>query len=417
MSRVAVPVAPVAPRVAPLSRPSDQQLRNIREAQQAYRDMAPPQQMGWDAYLWQTALQLPGTLAKQPILRRLFTVLRWGGLMFRPRKTENNWRLWSDVGWPLASAISHGGRVMIQLPRTRPGQTGNDDSFFTWLTNGQAGSGNCTERSGTHSTGNRLDDAVEVLEGRMKVLAELKGARFGAGQAIGTSSGKSYGINVALGGNLRRTAANNHLITDNGDHGHLYLFYRPPTPDKFGGMLVGTEGEAPGRWGASGNYHSWNIGPWDKLKGYRPSQEEGQFGQAFAGSGARLQLPDAANRDTLINGPDRYDSLLIDLTGTGWKFLKETHEPHWSDDLVGQAAQGCRVLTAVPKRLTHEMQQARGLGGPVGRAAAKYLQLPAGALQLRLALFTDEFMGRVPGSIAAAYQTEYRELILAIYGA
>src|SRR5262249_45389047 len=152
--------------------PTNEQLTNIRDFQQAYREMLPSQQMGWDAYLWEQALALPGTVAKQPILRRLFTVLRWGGLMFRPEKNQNNWRLGSDVGGNIAAAISHGGRVMIQLPRTKAGQDGKDDAFFTWLTNGQAGTGNCFERSGTHSTGNRLDDAVQLLEGRMKVLEE-----------------------------------------------------------------------------------------------------------------------------------------------------------------------------------------------------------------------------------------------------
>lgn len=404
MARINVPA---------LDRPTAQQLAAIREQQQAYADLGPAQQMAWDSYLWQRALEQPGTIGKQPLLRHVFMVLRWGGMMFRPKKSENNWRRWSDVGWAIASAISHGGRVMIQLPRTRPGQAGEDHGFFRWLTDGLAGQGECFERQGTHSTGNRVDNWSQLLDGRIKVLEELKGLGHGAGQGLGTSKGKSYGVNLALGGNLSKTMATNHLITDNGDHGHLYLFHRPPTPDKFGGVLIGTEGEAPGRWGASGNYHSWNIGFWDKIKGYRPSQNEGQFGMKWGSSADRnrFRLPDAANAGALIGGPDKYDSLIIDLTATGWRFLAVDHEHQWDDAMVSQPAQAPKAIADVPKRLRRQAGATA-----LGAAAGPYLQLPQSALQLRLALFTDNLKGTVPEGLEGDYQQEFDELVQAIYG-
>jgi len=404
-------------QVPPLARPTTRELANVFIAQRVLREASPQHQMAWDAHMWRTALERPGTLAKQPMLRRIFMVLRWGGLVFRPNQKQSNWRLWSDVGWPIASALCHGGRVMVQLPRTRPGQQGNDDAFFTWLTNGRAGTADCAERQGTHSTGNRVDNAEPLPENRVKVLEELKGSRFGASQFFGLSVGKSYGINLALGGNLNRTMANKQLITDNGDHGHLYMFYRPPTPEKFGGLLVGTEGEAPGRWGASGNYHSWNIGFWDDAQGYRPSKIEGQLGEQWGrrSDRQRFQLPDSANDNAMINGPDRYDSMVIDLTSTGWQFIRQL-EDQWQDAMVGQTAQAPRALTEVPKRLMGAMREATRLGGAVEKAAREYMRLSKFSLQLRLALFTDQFQGRVPANLVGVYNAEFNDLVRAIYG-
>src|SRR5262249_59716969 len=121
-----------------------------------------------------------------------------------------------------------------------------------------------------------------------------------------------------------------------------------------------------------------------------------------------LKMPDTSNQNTLINGPDRYDSMLIDLTGTGWQFLQTTHEPQWDDAMVGQPAQPPTALTVVEKRLTDEMMKlGNSFFSGVCFAARKYLELPACALQLRLALFTDKF----PGHMSDTYRTEFNDLV------
>jgi len=89
------------------------------------------------------------------ILRRIFVVLRYGDLLWRKSKKTNDWVLWNDLkGLPIATAMSHGSRIIIQLPRStlvdkkkgifsklkntlRPKDESNHDhGFWTWLLTG-----------------------------------------------------------------------------------------------------------------------------------------------------------------------------------------------------------------------------------------------------------------------------------------
>jgi hypothetical protein len=396
-----------------LDKPTGQQLQAIGQTLQRYQQYTDEEKMQFDSILWSRTIDSPGNAYKGEILKRVFTVLRWGGLDFLPRN-QNNWRRWTDVGWPIATALSHGGRVMIQLPRTDPRSPHEKDHrFFDWLTRGQKGTAVCFERQGTHSTGNLEEEQCsELLDGRMKVLRELHGSSHGGAQAVKVSKGKSYGINLALGGNLHYTFATDVLITDNGCHGHLYIFYRPPTKQMFGGVLIGCEGEAPGCYGASGNFHSWNLAPVDKLRGHKPSRHEGQFGPKWS-QGFQLPLP---QQQQFINGPAQYDSMIVDLTA-GWEFLQHLGDT-FTSSMVEEAAVAPQAIPHVPKsqewmKLLKDASIVPALG------LKKYERLSVWALQLRLALLIklkDVAAERRPLRSYAAWQNEYNSLVRAIYG-
>ncbi|KAF0978780.1 hypothetical protein FDP41_001850 [Naegleria fowleri] len=82
------------------------------------------------------------------ILRRIFVVLRYGDLLFRKSKKTNDWMLWNELkGLPIATAMSHGSRIIVQLPKSantsqkkgifkklfKKDESSHDHGFWTWL--------------------------------------------------------------------------------------------------------------------------------------------------------------------------------------------------------------------------------------------------------------------------------------------
>ena len=90
-----------------------------------------------DGKLWRLTLRFTGNRHRRDILRRIFTTLRWGGLLIIDRSnTEGiSYKFWRETGWPIASAISHGSRVMFQLPQLKDesGESYRDHGFWNWL--------------------------------------------------------------------------------------------------------------------------------------------------------------------------------------------------------------------------------------------------------------------------------------------
>lgn len=101
------------------------------------------QQFKRDAIMWLKTLHFfhPKQASKyasefvkrKDVLLRIFLVLRHGGLMYQDEKS--NWQFWSTTGWPIATALSHGSRIMIQLPYSNKGEDHNYE-FWHWLLTG-----------------------------------------------------------------------------------------------------------------------------------------------------------------------------------------------------------------------------------------------------------------------------------------
>jgi hypothetical protein len=61
-----------------------------------------------DVILWRLTIKYPGNIERGNILKRLFTILKFGGFFFKHEKDSKEYRWYHDLGLPIACAISHG---------------------------------------------------------------------------------------------------------------------------------------------------------------------------------------------------------------------------------------------------------------------------------------------------------------------
>lgn len=202
-------------------------------------------QIELDVQAWQGVLRYPGDSELKKLVSRLFTLLVHGGLLYRTTNT-GTWRSWAGgmPEFPVASVLSHGGRVMIQLPAGEAGKTA-----FKWLV--PAKFRNLTRPFASHGLSS-LDEPVTVLR-RTKYFVEKKGLSTARHELLKNS--KHLGINVPLFGHGKINPHSRRLISANGEHGHLYIYYRPSGDDKPGGLLVGCEGSEAGKSDQYGHKH------------------------------------------------------------------------------------------------------------------------------------------------------------------
>jgi hypothetical protein len=330
-----------------------------------------------DSAIWQRTLSANDgsdiERSRQNLLRRLFIVLRYGGLLFRPDQKENNWQFWSANNMPIATALSHGSRVMIQLPKSermaalksmlpsfkstsesRVGFTderNHDHGFWRWLVTGTS-SGDLSNYISTSTNGDAARQEGKILfrrlgathgitykegegtrievnnEIRRKEIVEKKehlGVNHRNTKLLGTQNTlltkhRHWGCNLAIGG-IGNPAFGVHTgnIIPDGSHGHLYLYYMSPGEKRFGGILVGVEGSEYGKNDQSGESHglSAKSSPLSITMGYKWNQLK-KIGSEGLGGGV----------------PDKYDSMFVDLTA-GWSHIAGGE---WLDDMVGETS-------------------------------------------------------------------------------
>jgi hypothetical protein len=312
-----------------------------------------------DSVIWyHTLTVLPTSPIEQnriQILRRIFLVLRYGGLIFRSDQNTNDWRWFHDTNLPIASAISHGSRILIQLPpenelakKKRYWPTDESDldhDFWSWLLTGDV-DGDITDIVTTDLHGNdalsqnkcifrrlasthgikiipeshhiQLEDAERrkcLREVRKKLGISARDTKI-VGENRKLNKHKHWGMNLPLGG-IGNASYGFHedIITSDGRNGHLYMYYLAPRGNRNGGLLIGVEGSEYRKVSQSGEQHtirakssvlSATMGyKWSKLKGL------GHHGL-----------------------PDKRDSMLVDLS-TGWK---DIITKEWRDDYVREGA-------------------------------------------------------------------------------
>lgn len=238
-------------------------------------------QFDLDVALWYGAIQHPKA-NEAGFLKRLFAVLYYGGIQFKT--SAGVWYDWNAAfagraqPVPVAAALSHGARVLIQLPPTNnaanwrlKGATGlllsgtfkegmikrqyfnknkadpGDFTFWNWL-NGFPSV--CSNRVvSTH--GLKYATQPQITTGGHKLyLAETKGLSAGT-----TSSEKHqhYAFNPALGGYNRPNPISGANAMGDGLDGHLYLLFFPPNDFRCGGLLVGCENA---QYGIGSNRHT-----------------------------------------------------------------------------------------------------------------------------------------------------------------
>jgi len=209
------------------------------------------QQFELDAAMWYGAIM---TGPNAYTILRLFHMFYYAGVIYRSGKGNGEWDDWSNNNFVnLASLLSHGGRVTVQIPTLRQG----GGTLWTWLNQddeiqprGYATHGLDTQSETGIFRGHKLRISEKGASGK---LGFVKGAY----QSLkGHVQGRHYSFNVALGGegNLNPFSASTDLtkgtftpIKGDGLNGHVYINYMPPTENGYGGLLVGCENAEHGR--------------------------------------------------------------------------------------------------------------------------------------------------------------------------
>lgn len=198
------------------------------------------QQLQIDAAMWYGAIN---TGPFSDVITKLFHLFYYGGVIYR---FQNSWLDWHDCPFGnVASLLSHGQRVMVQIPTLARG----GGALWPWLNavdqipvRGYATHG--LSLKGTPS---------DLANGHRQYLTE----EHGAWQSLkGHAQGRHFGFNPALGGVGNRnpfSRANDDQnmtyvpIAGDGLNGHVYVNYLPPTNTQVGGLLVGCENAEHGR--------------------------------------------------------------------------------------------------------------------------------------------------------------------------
>jgi len=271
------------------------------------------QQFQLDAAMWYGAIK---TGPFKDVLRRLFHIFYYAGVIYRTHHRHWVWADWSNnpAGANVASLLSHGQRVLVQIPTAAKGGL----VLWYWLDP----LGNIPPRDyATHGLKRESTPFKGLILGHKKYVTEEK-TKGGAGQ------GKHHGFNVALGGKDKRnpfSAANDDKkhtykpIDADGRNGHVYINYMPPSENAVGGMLVGCENAAP-------------------LHGKNPHTEGGHslfgFGQEISACGGKKW------KEWKCGPQKERDGFICDLTDRDtdleWLFNKPLFEAGWLDQPTQQ---------------------------------------------------------------------------------
>lgn len=257
-------------------------------------------------------------------VQRLLALFYFNGVFIR---RNDEWKLWNTTNMPICAVLSHGGRVMIQISHH------HNCWPYLWGKDNESDANEVAKEykraASTHSVGLTKSHEVIDINGYYckKGIMELKGgiktgfkkvASISAtkGRKAAGLSGQHYGINVAMGGTGNYNPFSGNQISANGSHGHLYIYYAPPTETKYGGLLIGLEDSAAPDVGpetTGQTFHSHGIG----------STEEYLATGGKKWDSKRNPENGVNERDWHEEGPlNRYGSLFVDLVGTRMTRLK-----------------------------------------------------------------------------------------------
>ncbi|WP_052344942.1 eCIS core domain-containing protein [Planktothrix rubescens] len=208
------------------------------------------------------------TESANSILRRIFIILH-DGLKYREDQKQNIFKDWDES---VAVALSHGGRVMINLPPIK--QDENENEFIQWLF-GASPESDLTRKPQSYNKikdpNNKSDHYKAKVDTRIasshnvKVtessLEEEKSNTFDVKGKTGLKSTiKHYGMDIPLGGLGNEDLAGDVILPD-GRHGHIYIYYRPPSLTLPGSVLIGAETSRMAHTDVFGMYHDQRGAP------------------------------------------------------------------------------------------------------------------------------------------------------------
>lgn len=227
----------------------------------------------WQAYLNDNTVNAsPVSNQKKNIVKRIFTTLQYGNLQRQVRSgyediSAVNKQLMDAQGKSnnqpplnLAAVLSHGGRVTIKIPPLDKGENTNPNEFIRWLigsTSQIAQNNKIADEMGapvfirtaaTHTIRLKKNSQSDVEEKKLSPANPRHIPTFVADFL----KKRHLGINIGLG-NKDKAAP------DNGSYVHLYLYWKPPTEQEQGALMVGCENSAPGRANRYGAVHDMSA--------------------------------------------------------------------------------------------------------------------------------------------------------------
>lgn len=296
-----------------------------------------------DVALWYGAIRRPARNVDSEVLLHIFTTLWVGRLVCK--QPGGGYTYWRNTGYPLAMALSHGGRIMIQLPADAAGNT-----YWNWLW-GATNPAAFARKVATHSI--ELRKHPKALTGNVQLYMNEENPRFGAW------SGQHYGMNIALGGLGNYNPISGQSVHPDGSHGHLYFFYLPPTANKYGGILVGCETSAPGDQAKT------------QQQAFKSSAYAGQDPQQ--GGAAGILAPTPGNQNYTIKKVDTYGgghgtggkNIFSGTGGLKWqsKAIKDAqgHKVRWGSQVAGGNSNMVVDLISLPNTLNDVMNVANAV--------------------------------------------------------
>lgn len=182
------------------------------------------------------------------ILRKVFILLQAGLKKWDPENEEY-------VEWegPVATALSHGGRVNIRIPKLGRGDEGHALTDWLGITQG----GEMSEDGAVFDRGfatHRIDVGKDKDDERGRF--KEKG---GMGASITNKvkgDTKILGMNLTIGG-LGTRDFNGDVVLPDGAHGHMFIGFRPPTRKLDGALQIGIETTGPGAKSTVGYVHDF----------------------------------------------------------------------------------------------------------------------------------------------------------------
>lgn len=344
-----------------------------------YRLFGFKKQMERDNELWYRTLTSntldPNEQHRIQILRRIFTVIRNGGLTYRTNSEDpNSWKWYHDSRLSVATALSHGSRILIQLPPENENKKGRkrrffrnlindiaqeydylDHDFWCWLITGDT-EGDLSEVITTNTSSAYAMDKKKCVFRRLasthgikhlknilrinldgiertkrirevkKVGLSVRDTKLLGGKKRKINRHKHWGMNIALGGAGNQSfGISDGVISSDGCNGHVYLYYRAPKDNFCGGLLIGVEGSEFRSTSQCGEEHS--------ITG-KASRLSATFGYKWS------KLKSLGCKGLEYGIPDKRDSLFIDLTN-GWDYIIDSP---WEDEYVREPATKFSIL-------------------------------------------------------------------------
>lgn len=156
----------------------------------------------------------------------------------------------SRNGLPISSYLNHGSRTMIEIP------AGSGHELFNWLTSGDKNKSaavpvksqkEALQKNGIVYNRRAATHSIEIENGR---AVEKKGFMIGFKSFVKSFFSKNptkhWGVDLAANAEYGGKDSTGHKVTfPDGDHGHLYIYYKPATATEPGGLLIGNEGGSP----------------------------------------------------------------------------------------------------------------------------------------------------------------------------